>query len=144
MNEKEQLLHLIKMYEEYVKKGNQLLKETYHTERPPLLAKREGTIPPAGTIETGDLKMSFRFHGMGCRFDFAGIIIEFDYTFGGFVYKGFQSSKLYWFIESYPDASPELKSKERFSETLSELLQNETLLRKNDSSPDSYEYILIQ
>jgi hypothetical protein len=97
------LLGLLLKYEEYIQKGNDILKKVFNTDFSPLLAKGKGLIPSEGVIESE--RLSFKFHGIGCLFNFENTIVDFDYSFGDFIYKGFEADKFYQFVASYPGSS---------------------------------------
>lgn len=141
-NEKE-LFKLIVKYEDFIKIGNTFLMKVYNIDKSPLLAKREGIIPHSGIVELDDIKMNFKFHGMGCRFEFGDITIEFDYSFGDFLYKGFEISKLFWFIESYPNLDLELNNKIIFQQCILKLEQD-GIIAKNKNSIDTHDYVLVK
>lgn len=138
----EKLKALIQEYEKYIKEGNEIL-QTYFTlnGKSPLLARREDKIPKSGKIDSENMK--FNFHGMGCRLEFGKIVVDFDYSFGDFIYKGFETSKLYWFIESYFDSNQQI-SKNEFYESLKQLEDEGFIIRKNESSYDTYDYLVNQ
>ncbi len=143
MNLSEELIALIGKYEAYISKGNMLLKKYFNVNKPPFLAKRDGVIPVSGTLNFNNEQMAFRFHGIGCRFEFKEAVIEFDYTFGDFIYKGFQVSKLFWFIESYFGASEEIKKEDIFKQVISELELKGKIKKKDGPSYDTYDYIFV-
>jgi len=139
-NTKELFSILIK-YEYYIQKGNKLLIKHFDIKKSPLLAKRAGTIPNSGLIRTHEENMTFRFHGMGCRFEFNDIVVEFDYAFKDFAYEGFDVSKLFWFVESYSQSTSELRNKSIFEQTILKLVEERQIIPKKLSSIDTYDYI---
>lgn len=141
MRSDKDLVELITKYEEYISEGNALLKEKYSIDVSPLLAKNRGLIPRSGIIDFGK-RMIFTFHGMGCLFDFDGVIVDFDYTYNDFVYKGFQPLKLFQFVESYPRTSDSLKNEITFNRTILQLELEGIILRKPKDSIDIYTYQL--
>lgn len=144
MRNADELFRLITQYEELIKKGNTALTNSFSLTKPPLLARREGVLPAFGTFNLDGENASFRFHGMGCRFEFNTLIVEFDYAFSTFEYKGFEASKLFWFVKSNPQASEALKSRDVFNEALLWLVKNGNLIKADDATIDTYEYILCK
>ena len=136
--ETNKLLELLLKYEEYIQKGNDILKKVFNTDLPPLLAKRKGLIPSEGVIESE--KLSFKFHGMGCLFNFENTIVDFDYSFGDFIYKGFEADKFYQFVVSFPESS-EIKKKDTFNSALIELQSKGMIIEKDSDCIDTYKYI---
>lgn len=143
MKKHKELLELLIKYDAYIEKGNTLLKKKFNTELPPLLAKRAGLIPANGIIESETEKVIFRFHGMGCRFEFDEVVVEFDYSFGDFVYKGFQTLKLFWFIESLPNANSDFRIPSVYNEALQELEMTGKIVKKDSASPNTFDYSLV-
>lgn len=133
------LIEYIKEYERYVKKGNEILQSYFKVNKSPLLAKREGKIPTHGTIESE--KMVFYFHGIGCRLEFGEIVVDFDYSFGDFDYKGFEVSKLYMFVVSRANSDKKI-ARESFDQLLKELEKEGAIIGRGDFSYDTYDYIL--
>lgn len=134
-----QLLDLIKKYEMYVERGNQLLIDYYKAKKSPLIAKREGIIPSRGELNYNAYSMKFSFHGMGCRFVFDNVIVDFDYAFKTFEYKGFEVDKLFCFVQS----SSLNINKKVFNESLKELEVNNLIRKKSENSIDTYDYVLV-
>jgi len=140
MTNSKELIDFIIEYENYVTKGNEILQSSFKMDKSPLLAKREGKIPAKGRLDNENL--TFSFHGMGCRFEFGDIIVDFDYTFGDFIYKGFETSKLYWFIESCLGPDSEQISREGFEQSLKQLEDKGVITKIDESSYDTYDYVL--
>jgi hypothetical protein len=142
MMEENNLHQLIVEYESYIRLGNTILAETYKTDISPILAKRQQIIPAQGTIEANGGQLSFRFHGMGCLFDFHGTIVDFDYDFGDFVYRGFDPFKLKKFLDTFPATPLFLKDQQVFEQSLAELLSKGIIKEKNEGSLGTYKYQL--
>ena len=135
----QQLVDYMFRYERYIKIGNDLLRRHFKVVGCPLLAKRQDKIPMQGEVESEGFSFSFHFHGMGCLFKFGKTIVDFDYSFGDFIYKGFESRKLFLFIES---SSNDEVLKEDVDRSIRRLEFKGVLLRKDESSIDTYEYQL--
>jgi hypothetical protein len=144
MNKKKKLQQLILEYENFIRLGNTNLKEIFHTQKSPLQAMREGIIPRSGVIKFGesDENMFFQFHGIGCRFELNNLVVEFDYSFGDFLYKGFDSSKLFLFVKNHPKSGAELSNNIIFEQCLLELEEHKVIV-KNTNSIDTYDYIFM-
>lgn len=141
MNSKK-LKNFIQEYEKYIKRGNEMLQIHFTLEmKSPLLARREGQIPKDGEIDSENMK--FSFHGMGCRLEFGKIVVDFDYSFTDFMYKGFETSKLYWFIESCLGADHKI-TKDNFHQLLKQLEEEGFIISKEESSYDTHDYIVNQ
>ena len=144
MKVSEELITLIAKYEELIRKGNSAFIKTYSLDKSPLLAKREGLIPQFGTMTFEGNEMAFSFHGIGCRLLFDdSIVVEFDYIFKQFVYKGFEVKKLFWFLESFPGVSAALRNQEQFREAILELESLGVLVKNEDDPINTYDYIFV-
>jgi hypothetical protein len=139
--EKEMLFEKIVEFESLVKRYNQLLSETFGITISPLLATRQGLIPHKGIIKDKDEIVHFVFHGMGCRFE-NNLVVDFNSSFGDFIYKGFEIKKIFEFINSCKDLNEKLKIKPFFLEALSQL-ESSNLIVKNGEGIDTHEYSLV-
>lgn len=140
MMDSKKIIDLIIDYEDHIKKGNIILQDFYKINESPLLGRRKGQIPVNGKLEHKN--MSFNFHGIGCTFEFGKIIADFDYTFGDFVYKGFEVSKLYTFIESCTNSSIGDLSEDSLRKSLKQMEKTGLLTKREPSSYDTYDYVL--
>lgn len=133
----DELIAYITKYESYVKIGNETLQRFYSVDTSPLVSRREDKIPKEGKIEN----MTFNFHGMGCRLEFDEVVVDFDYSFGDFVYKGFETSKLFWFITSLVHSKEKISLGE-LNTSLKKLEDAGIILTNDESSNDTYDYKL--
>ena len=134
------LLH-IKKFESFVEKGNKLLTKVYQLDEPPLLSKRHGKLPKSGKVP--GYEMFYNFHGMGCYFKFGRYEVDFDYTFGDFVYVGFQVSKLSNFIQSSLGET-DVFDQNAINRALIILEENGQVIRNITDYKNTYEYRLVK
>ena len=133
------LLEAILEYEAYIKLGNDLLKKEFNTTQSPTLDRKLSSkdnmrlIPTIGKLEYEKGVMSYRFHGVGCCFEFGDIIVDFDY--GGydmnFEYAGFKLQSLILFIETCPRYLI-LNNTVIFYRAMEELNNNGIIIKDND------------
>ena len=94
---KQRLKQLIAEYVELVQRAHNLFAGKYSYGNL-LVAYREKQIPKSGFLDT-EKKIAYNFHGIGCRIDFDGVEINFDFGPGG-RHDGFDVWRLYSFAES--------------------------------------------
>lgn len=140
MTNTDKLIQYIKEYEALIHKGNKYLQIFYQLNKSPLLERREGKIPVSGYLD--EIEMSYKFHGIGCKFKFKNAIVDFDYSFVDFIYKGFETSKLYWYIESCADPDGEVMTKVDFDNSLNQLENKGVIIKSNMDSLDTHDYVL--
>lgn len=133
-----ELLTLIDNYESHIDKGNRLLKKNFKTELPPLIAMRKGIISKSGVINED---FSYNFHGMGCLFTFEKkVLVDFDYSFGDFVYKGFDPFKLHLFIKTYTCIRKSFENIDFLVEVLGKLELKNKIIKKDANDIDTYTF----
>ena len=131
-------------YENFIEMGNSALYEAYDLSIPPLKAKVNGIIPKSGELEVNNVRLSFWFHGMGCQFNFSGIIVDFDYTYKYFEYKGFDLWKLHNFILSVPEKYDSLKDKDIYDKSIKQLELEGRIIKNANDNLGSYDYELVK
>jgi hypothetical protein len=136
--EYDKLINAIIGFERLVHQGNNAIKLHYNINLSPLLAKRKGIIPCSGQISTADGVLHFKFHGQGCRLDFAGRIVDFDYCLEDYEYEGFDPHKLY----DYCRNSLGFNSFEEFHSELLKLESKGLITRNALKSVDVHRYYL--
>lgn len=132
------LISIIKRYDDYVKLGNKLITMHYKLEISPLVAWIKGKIPKTATIDEYEFK--FTFHGMGCRFEFGEVIVDFDYTYSDFIYKGFLVRKLFDFIQCLGFSDWLLET--HLKKELDKLEFEGVLIKKQPNDINIYDYYL--
>ena len=148
MIDEERTLQFLFEYEDYVRKGNEILQDHFGIKKSPLVARRKGEIPKQGKIVSENLV--FSFHGRGCQFDFGEVIVNFDYSPDGYVYTGFHVYDLALFIGSRSGIDVEIVRKD-IRKSLRGLELKRVVINR-DESPfdpsrkelpfDPYDYIL--
>lgn len=140
MTESQLLFQCIEEYESRISSGLKAISDHYDLSVLPYVAKCKKLIPSSGeltSIEYGLFK--YHFHGIGCEFNYSGIIVDFDFTWRYFVYKGFTLFKLRQFILSHEEYKI-LSDEVLLSSLLTELVENGTLFER-DKSDKLNEYL---
>lgn len=136
------LAHYLLEYERLVTHCNKIITRFYQLDRPPVLAKNAKLIPRSATITLDDEALYYSFHGIGCFCSLDDRIIDFDYCFGTFKYRGFEARKVWEFIESDSNKRRAFKNVKSFLNALSELENKGVVVRNTLNRIDTYEYTL--
>lgn len=134
------LAYYLLEYEGLVAHCNQMITNYYQLDISPILAKNAKIIPKTATIIVNNEKLHFALHGIGCLCTSNEWVVDFDYSFATFIYKGFEAHKVWEFINS--DARRTLKDKRTFFNALPDLEGNGIILRQPINQTDTHEYIL--
>lgn len=131
MNSKEnKLMKLIKDYIACSTYMCSILKENFNTNGETILrARRTNLIPKEGVLNEGYF---FNFHGGGCYFKFDNSSIDIDFGPNDRC-DGFDSQRLYEFLESTKKEGVDFLSEADIRESLNKLLEKEIII-----NPDWY------
>lgn len=141
MKDKLELIHYLLEYEKFVAHCNQLITEYYQLCIPLILARNTGIIPISAIIRVNHEELNYSFHGIGCLCKLNSRIIDFDYCFGTFEYKGFETYAVWAFIESDLNERRALTDKSLFVNALLDL-EAKGIICKYHGQLDTYEYVL--
>lgn len=130
--------NLIK-YTDFIKIGNRGLKNNFVFEGSPVIAKRQKIIPGKGEIETEIGNMLFWFHGDGCEFTFANVVVDFDYIFLDENCRSFKPYFFYIFFQNNSFTPSLLKDNKIFNETLIDLVKT-GFLKQREGDFIAYDY----
>lgn len=117
---------LIKKYHLWIRRSMEILREGYQVDDV-IRARKKGIIPRRGIIN----EMEFSFHGIGCRTELEGYLVNWDFGPEGRI-DGFDAWRLWQFASGHEEEFGELSKLQTLRQIESDLIASNQVYTMHD------------